>query len=464
MTSKWLDVGMNLAAYHYQCRQYQKERPPAFGKYPQVRNMTRERERMQKQSMEELKASLEELEAEVKTRGPIVSFLRRRRRKRKDDDNQIVRSKSIASNWSQSKDDKKSGRRKSNASNRNQPQRPSVTLPAPGRARSRDETRPSQQFDNAFLEEIRTIPHLDGGAMETPSLFLQEGAHLLSLLSAVAMSTLRTDVMDATPPLVEHIPGRPWPPVDPDNLSSVIRREYDEKSRFWTSVRFLLGLTRSDRHIILYNAARPFRVLGGVSDDEMEQLCMARGPYAKVALCTKWLEEFISREYLAGSTGGVDAPIISRLYHFLSDGMVGYNQCRTISYIPFPFAHAQLTIFFIGVTVFVFPVLYYTYVNRLPFACILNFTTVMCFVGLHEVARELEQPFRNAPNGESFCFYTWALCCQLWLTVQLLNRYSVDDVSGSVQRGSHCDVCWVSPRFLVGTAGGQLAERCGSQW
>jgi uncharacterized protein (TIGR02452 family) len=74
------------------------------------------------------------------------------------------------------------------------------------------------KFDNAFLEEIRTIPHLDGGAMETPSLFLQEGAHLLSLLSAVAMSTLRTDVMDATPPLVEHIPGRPWPPVDPDNL------------------------------------------------------------------------------------------------------------------------------------------------------------------------------------------------------------------------------------------------------
>jgi predicted membrane chloride channel (bestrophin family) len=151
----------------------------------------------------------------------------------------------------------------------------------------------------------------------------------------------------------------------------------------------------------LYNEARPFRVLGGVSDVEMEQLCLARGPYAKVALCTKWLEEFISREHLAGSTGGVEPPIISRLYHFISEGMVGFNQCRKISYIPFPFPHAQLTILFIGVTEVVFPVLYYTYVNHLLFACILNFLTVMCFVGLHEVARELEQPFRNAPNGKS---------------------------------------------------------------
>jgi len=31
-------------------------------------------------------------------------------------------------------------------------------------------------------------------------------------------------------------------------------------------------------------------------------------------------------------------------------------------------------------------------------ACFLNFTTVLCFVGLHEVARELENPFRNIPN------------------------------------------------------------------
>ena len=395
---------MNLAAYHYQCQQYQKVRPPSFGKNPQVRNMTRERERMQQKTAEELKASLEEQEADIKNGNPISSFLRHRRRKQSSKRHSpSVRSKSIAStNPPRTLSDVK--RKCSKIVDPNQPRRPSTILPSPARSHRpshrRTPTRPSQQFEQAFLEEIHTVAHLDGGVMDTPSLFLQEAAHLLSLLSAVAMSTLRTDVMDDMPPLVEHIPGRPWPPVDPDSLSSVIRREYDENSRFWTVVYFLLGLSRSNRYIILYNFARPFRVLGGVSNDEMEQLSMARGPYAKVALCTNWLQEFISREYMAGSTGGVAPPIISRLYQFTSDGMVGYNQCRKISYIPFPFPHAQLTILFIGVTVVVFPLLFYTYVNNLVFACVLNFMTVMCFVGLHEVARELEQPFRNVPNGE----------------------------------------------------------------
>ena len=86
----------------------------------------------------------------------------------------------------------------------------------------------------------------------------------------------------------------------------------------------------------LYNAARPFRVIGGVSDAEIEFLQAARGPLAKVALCSMWLQEFITREYMAGSTGKVAPPILSRLYQFTSDGMIGYNQARKVTYIPFP--------------------------------------------------------------------------------------------------------------------------------
>ena len=222
---------------------------------------------------------------------------------------------------------------------------------------------------------MKQEPTKEGG-VDTPSLFLQESAHLLSLMSAVAMSTLRSNMMDDEPPLVEHVPGRPWPPVDPDCLSAEIRKDFNETSRVWTAIYFLLGLQgRSNRDVTLYNAARPFRVLGGVSDEEMFALSKARGPSAKVQLCAQWLQEFISREYMAGSTGGVASPIISRLYHFLSDGMVGYNQSRKICYIPFPFPHAQLTTVFIGVCVFIFPLLYYTFVNNLAFACILNFVT-----------------------------------------------------------------------------------------
>lgn len=392
--SKWLDVGMNMAAYHYQCRQYAKVRPPTFGKNPRIRNLTRERERQERMSHEDMKAALLKQEEEesqqnqLNRHNPFALWRERQRRRR--------RQRSLARLNIKSPTQKNI--------NSKTPQ-VSYHLPAPNQSRHhgkgrhrRGETRPSQQFHNDFLHLV-TQEQAQAGGVDTPSLFLQESAHLLSLLSAVAMSTLRSDIVDAEPPLVEHIPGRPWPPADPDCLSSEIRKEFNESSQCLTAIRFLLGLKRrSHREVTLYNAARPFRVLGGVSDEEMQALSEARGPGAKVSLCSKWLQEFISREYMAGSTGGVAPPIISRLYQFTSDGMIGYNQSRKISYIPFPFPHAQLTTIFIGVCVFVFPLLYYSYVNQLAFACILNFTTVMCFVGVHEVARELEQPFRNVPN------------------------------------------------------------------
>lgn len=391
MLSKWLDVGMNLAAFHYQCRQYQKVRPPAFGRNPNIRNMTRERERQERMTEEETRAKLLIPEEEARLRqnqsNVIMAMWQSRRRQRQKEIQKMYR-----------KIPTKCIHLKTPRTGHSLPV-PSQSPLRGGRNRhQRGETRPSQQFPTEFLQDLQQEQTQKGGVV-TPSLFLQESAHLLSLLSAVAMSTLRSDNLEAEPPLVEHIPGRPWPPVDPDRLSPEIRAEFNEPSRFWTAVRFLFGLKRrSQREVTLYNAARPLRVLGGVSDDEMEALRMARGPEAKVTLCSMWLQEFITREYLSGSTGGVAQPIISRLYQFTSDGNLGYNQCRKITYIPFPFPHAQLSIYFIGVCVFVFPLLYFSYVTQLAYACILNFITVMCFVGVNEVARELDSPFRNVPN------------------------------------------------------------------
>ena len=57
-----------------------------------------------------------------------------------------------------------------------------------------------------------------------------------------------------------------------------------------------------------------------------------------------------------------------------------------------------MTAFFTITVVFIFPVLYFSYVNDLLFGCIMNFVTVVCFLGIHEVARELENPMENVPN------------------------------------------------------------------
>ncbi len=206
MMSKWIDVGMNMAAYHYQCRQYAKVRPPAFGKNTSIRNLTRERERMQKMTEEQLKEDLlkreeeEERQRNSLSKNKLIEAWRERQRKKRKRrlglKEPVPERKSIHSKTPTI----------------------SYTLPAPSQSRQHDgkrrhrrgETRPSQQFDNDFLRSVKQEPTLQGG-VDTPSLFLQESAHLLSLMSAVAMSTLRSNIKDDEPPLVEHVPGRPWP-------------------------------------------------------------------------------------------------------------------------------------------------------------------------------------------------------------------------------------------------------------
>jgi len=233
-----------------------------------------------------------------------------------------------------------------------------------------------------------------------PMLFLEEVAHLLSLMSAVAFSTLRNDLPEAESPLTAFEPGLPWPLVDPDGYKAKVRKGWTQsRSRSYSVLQFTLGRSRNDHARTLYNAARPFRVIGNVSDAEIEKLQEARGPLAKVSLVSMWLLELISREYQAGSTGKVAPPIISRLYQFVSDGLAGYNQARKIVYIPFPFPHAQITtLFLLVVDFFVTPLLMSTFVTDVYLGVFLNLFSVLCFTGLHEVAREIENPFQNVPN------------------------------------------------------------------
>jgi len=107
----------------------------------------------------------------------------------------------------------------------------------------------------------------------TPSLFLQELAHLASLLNAVALSTLRNDVEGAESPLDIYTPGRPWPAIDPHSGSRFAWAS-EESGRQWFTT--FLGVGRTPEERTEYNAARPLPVLGGVSGAEIHFLQMAR--------------------------------------------------------------------------------------------------------------------------------------------------------------------------------------------
>lgn len=381
MFSKWFDSSANLAAFHYQSDYFQRIAPPSFGNHPEVRNFTRNRQRvLTSLTLDEYQAKLESdiIEAaESPRKGGFLKFLKAARKRRKK---RLNKPKSIHR------------RQQSEHKPIRTPDGATRKFPKQGSFL----TSPGASFDEGPTDPSASI--LSGDEAIT-SPFLQESAHLFSLLSAVALATLRNDIPDVEPPLEKWEPDDPFPPVDPDDISNEIRKEYGEHSSFWAALYFLTGLSRSPVQRTLYNHARPFKVLGGISVREVEALRQARGSYGKVALCFMWIQEFISREQLTGGLGQVPTPIVSRCYQFASDGMKGYNECRKIACIPFPFPHEQLTSIFIMIILWVFPILFYSFVNSMTVACLLNYTTVLCFVGLHEVAREMESPFMRVPNN-----------------------------------------------------------------
>jgi len=238
----------------------------------------------------------------------------------------------------------------------------------------------------------------------TPSLFLQELAHLTSLCSAVALSTLRSDIatgvaginnaQQQSQPLDMYHADTAFPEVDPDQLPRNLKQEVES----FPTLRYVFGFDRTPESRRRYNALRPLPVIGGVSQNEIAFLQRAKGPSAKVTLAWNWLTEFIIRENIAGSLGNVGPPVVSRVMQFLGDGMTYYNHCRKTAFIPFPFPHAQLSAFFVISIIVIVPLLMDEYTNSIWLGSILTFLTVTCLAGLHEVSRELENPFRNIPN------------------------------------------------------------------
>ena len=417
-----MDATMHAAVFHLQSSHYDKCRPPSFFDNDELNklNLTRERTRH-----DDTESTLESLSTDH-----LESFkgVRRQRLKSVLDCEKERTSENVFAGNLDIDDESSVNSSFSNRAKRNLLSNIPVP-PPPSPYRRQDSPLPKSVLDGQW-DVIPPTPDIASSDIlqrttlnskyfpssqipnqnfayrpngHTPPLFLQELAHLSSLACAVALSVLRNDVEDSESPLDIYIPGSPWPVSDPDKLPRNIRNEFQHKYHILTIIRHWLGLDRLPGSRSHYNAARPLLIIGGVSNGEIKQLQKARGSHAKVTLAMSWLKEFIIREHLNGSLGNVHSAIISRLVQFISDGMLHYHLARKIMYIPFPFPHAQLSAFYSGIMVFAVPFLMDQYTSVLWMGSLLSFLTVTCLVGLHEVARELENPFRNVPNEIPLC-------------------------------------------------------------
>lgn len=313
-----MDAATHAAVYHMQCDHFKHYKPPVFFDYPELNRhfLTRDRERRQPVATPTTRLETERIgdRAFHKSIESIDRNLHKAPKPTKPKKHWNKLKKRFTSNGS--------------ASSRGEPEplegEPRLDggwglLFDDGRSTFLDPQNPDHIDPKGFAS-------VQGG--RTTSLFIQELAHVSSLLIAVALSTLRNDVEGAESPLDIYGPGSAWPPVDARDVEGLA---FDSSLK--ENFLVFLGMGRSPEQRTKYNASRPLKVIGGVSDAEIRFLQMARGPYAKTQLCWQWLSELIIREHLAGGLGKVGPPIVSRCFQFLGDGMIYYNHARKVMFI-----------------------------------------------------------------------------------------------------------------------------------
>jgi predicted membrane chloride channel (bestrophin family) len=381
MLSRWQDAAQHMVAYHFQCDHYIAMRPPSYFDHFDLNGMflTRDRER----HVQNLPQEISEARKLRKSINFVTDQKKRQRSERWDkfEEEVLVQEESETENLPE-------------------PLFEEIRLDGGWGKLFHDSRRSRNTFTYYNPMKTDEIPKegfasYQGG--RTPMLYLQEMVHLTSLLSAVALSTLRNDIDGAESPLDVYEIGSPWPEADPDKIKG--------KGRMSIYERFLrmVGADLSSSARTKYNASRPLSVIGGVSDAEIYFLQMAKGSYAKTVLAWNWLSEFMIREHIAGSTGVIGDALISRPMQFLGNGMAEYNHARKIMYVPFPFPHAQISVFFVAIVVPGIPILMDQYVSDNWLAALMTFFSVVGLFGLHEVSRELENPFRKPPNDVPIC-------------------------------------------------------------
>lgn len=120
-----------------------------------------------------------------------------------------------------------------------------------------------------------------------------------------------------------------------------------------------------------------------------------------------WIHQIILERRREGGLA-IEPPIMTRVYQVLSEGMLGFEQCRKIMDTPFPFPWVQFVTVCLLLYTFTVPIVISAYITADWLAFILTVFAVMTYHALNEVARDLEDPFIYDPNDLPMARHQWA--------------------------------------------------------
>ena len=156
----------------------------------------------------------------------------------------------------------------------------------------------------------------------------------------------------------------------------------------------MLQHTKGDA--IKIRRANGFNVVGGVSPDEVRRL-LALPAQDRAYTVSTWLLRSLTRRLHSGGLT-IPAPILSRNYQVLSDGMAAAMQARKISNTPFPYPLRQLLALLLIVFQALMPMVVAAFIDSISLVSVVCFFTCLGYFALNEVAREIELPFGIGAN------------------------------------------------------------------
>eukprot|EP00930_Biecheleria_cincta_P053357 TRINITY_DN3879_c0_g6_i1.p1 TRINITY_DN3879_c0_g6~~TRINITY_DN3879_c0_g6_i1.p1 ORF type:complete len:529 (+),score=68.40 TRINITY_DN3879_c0_g6_i1:94-1680(+) len=131
-------------------------------------------------------------------------------------------------------------------------------------------------------------------------------------------------------------------------------------------------------------------------DQTKLRLLMLSG-FDRCGMCMQWVQKLISRAQLQG-TIIAPAPIVSRCFQELSQGLIAFHEAFRIRDILFPFPYLQVVQCVLILTTVLTPLVNVIVLNSAPASVIMTFISITAFWSINYIAAEIEMPFGDDPN------------------------------------------------------------------
>lgn len=141
-----------------------------------------------------------------------------------------------------------------------------------------------------------------------------------------------------------------------------------------------------------------FPIIDMQSFEKTDLLSMQRQPPTqRVHLAYQWIQVLVVKCIKSGFLN-VPAPILTRVFQEMEQGMLQFTELVQIMQVPFPFPYAQCTFVLIQLHAVITPFVMSVWTTNPWCAALFTFISHLCLVAVDHIATELENPFGQDVN------------------------------------------------------------------